>query len=998
MFSKACSVSLFAPPVKGEIENQFPASFLFDEPDYFLLQEKAEAWIKKAVDEKKAHLWAIFCQQLNLLQTTKSVKRMLLQMVLSCFLSPIDQGELAQLIVLATHIQSLYGERLFQALFTLQQPVKAAHIGDYLTACQLLVDLHEQPGIFKLVKETMPDTKRLVEKLEEMHISYLGLKYPERDIEETLSRFAQQSELVQFPLSTEELETLKTQYAAVKATMKSLNTLPLLALQERAKACAAEWKEKQDTDAKHQLIAIISETIRRTYKISPYDTQILSVLALINTPEKLKGRIAQIKTGEGKSTIIAMLAAFMGCQGNFVDIVTSSPDLAIRDAEKYAPFFEALGLTVSHICDHHGKEEDFSGQILYGTNTDFEFAMLRDGLNNTKLRQSKRDGVLQDRTFDVVIVDEVDNLFLDTALNSALLSIPGKEDITWIYTTILDYVRKHRDQKKSLNDMAIELHHQLFSQFGEQYGEILQTLNDRRLKKWLVSAMQALYQKEEGKDYVVKSSSGQSAANSAEHEDIVIVDYINTGRLNEGSQWKDGLHQFLQAKHGLPITPESLTAASLAHPTYFGLYQLIMGLTGTMGEAVEREEIQKIYGVDSFDVPPHFPSQREHLPDFIFKTEEEKHQQLLKYISEIQSKKRPSLVLFKTIKESEQFSELLRKQGIKHQLINENQREAEEYLVSRAGEESMITIATNTAGRGTDILLSPESKEAGGLHVIFTFYPNNLRVQGQGGGRAARQGQPGSYNMMLSFEDDDYIKALFEQLTQNTFSQLVSHNDDNASEFHDFHVLLSSLKTGVFPAAEIITILDKLRTKSIQKESERRYQCSQQEVIYFEKLQDFFIQLNALNQLLQDAVFKENFIKICTTGELDGTEISPFCDEDGAWKQVHEAAKLLISNQCKGLEVDWSGFYDQFKRSWLSNARRQWALFYNKLHDEIEDGDIGTVKMQVEQAQTKSSTSLNNYLFNPGEKIVSVLQSILYSAYQEISHDLEPVNHFQMAN
>ena len=903
-----------------------------------------------------------------------------------CLHFPVEPSEIAQLIVLSTHIKTLYGGRLFQALFVLSKPVEAKNIRDYLAVCQLLVDLHEFPGIYKLVRETMPNLPLLLEKLEEVHAEYLTQKYPERDINETIARFAQQDELVQFPLSLEELEHLKSDYIAVKEQGKLLNTLPLIALKEKAKLCGTLWREKHDPEAKHELIAIVAETIRRFYKISPYDTQILSILALINTPEQLKGRIAQIKTGEGKSTIIAMLAALMGCQGDFVDIVTSSPDLAIRDAEKYAPFFEALGLSVSHICDHHAKEEDFSGQILYGTNTDFEFAMLRDGLNNS--RQSMRDGVLQNRTFDVVIVDEVDNLFLDTALNSALLSIPGKEDISWVYAPILNYIKSIKDKKIPMSEMVNELRAQLLMQLGDKHAKKIEELDNFRLKKWLISARQALYQKVEERDYMVKNIPDASTGGMADRDEIVIVDYINTGRLNEGCQWKDGLHQMLQAKHGLKITPESLTTASLSHPTYFNLYQHIMGVTGTMGEPVERDEIQKIYGVSSLDTPPHFNSLREQLPTLIFNKNNQKLNQILLNIQEMQQQKRPSLVLFKTIRESEIFSKMLRDQGIKHQLINENQREAEEYLISRAGEEGMITIATNTAGRGTDILLSPASKEAGGLYQAFGFYPNNLRIQGQGFGRAGRQGQPGSCCMILSLEDE-YIQQLLSSLSQTVVSKLF--NSPDIEELNDLMKLKELLNSDFLSAEQIMPLLDKLRTKNIQQESKRRFQCSQKEILFFEKLREFFEKIGVAYQLSEDEGFKEAFLKVCETGESDSREAKNLMDEEENWTQVLEMAKLLIANQCDGKTVDWSGFLNQFKRTYLANARREWAQFYTRLHDEINDGDIHDIKIQMEQIYAEAQSQLDSYLSNPQENMLNYLNSILHTAYQEIFPDEESV-------
>lgn len=258
------------------------------------------------------------------------------------------------------------------------------------------------------------------------------------------------------------------------------------------------------------------------------------------------------------------------------------------------------------------------------------------------------------------------------------------------------------------------------------------------------------------------------------NSDIEIVDYDGTGRVT-GGQWQAGMYQFLQAKHGLKITPEALTAASLSHPTFFSLYHLIIGLTGTMGEAVEREEVQKIYNVDSFDVPQHFPCLRKKIPGCIAITNEEQYEILLKNIQEMQRAGRPALLLFKTIKESETFSQFLHKKSIQHQLINENQRENEDYLVVRTGDAARITIATNVATRGTDILLSPESKAVGGLCVIFTFYPNNLRVEEQGFGRAGRQGQLGDCGMILNIQDE-LIQSLIKSFTIDSnqgFSQKI---------------------------------------------------------------------------------------------------------------------------------------------------------------------------------------------------------------------------------
>lgn len=398
------------------------------ESDYLSYQTKLLTFLEKT-NSPWAKQWQSFCQHLNFLQIPKSEKLLLLQAASQCMHSPIEPGELAHLLALTTRLKSVSGVRLFKALFSAQVPPNERRLCHYLTVCRLLVELHEQPCLFKRLQENLPSLSKLIGVLQEMESVFLVAKYPERDIEETILRFGQRDDLIQFPLSPEELTKIKAEYLEVKACIQSLKKTPPLDIKESVKKYAVEWRDQHHLPAKHQFIAIIAETIRHFYKIAPYDTQLLSFLAIIDTPEKLKGRIAQIKTGEGKSTMIAMLTAYMACQGHFVDVVTSSSYLAVRDCEKYAPFYQALGLSVSHICERQPKQSHFHGQILYGTNTDFEFALLRDGLNHAELRYSKLNGQLQPRTFDVVIIDEVDNLFLDTALNSALMSIPGDEDL-----------------------------------------------------------------------------------------------------------------------------------------------------------------------------------------------------------------------------------------------------------------------------------------------------------------------------------------------------------------------------------------------------------------------------------------------------------------------------------------------------------------------------------------------------------------------------------------
>ena len=911
------------------------------EPDYFSFQTKVLTFLEKN-NPHDLKQWKSFCHHLNLLQIPKSEKLLLLQAASQCIHNPMEPGELAQLLVLTTHLKSVSGVRLFKALFSAQIPYEERCIRHYITACRLLIELHDQPALFKCLKDNLPHLSQLITVLQEMEAAYLTSKYPERDIEETISRFGQCDDLIQFPLSSEELVKIKAEYLEVKACIQTLKKTPPLDITEDVKKYAAEWRDQHNLSAKHHLIALIAETVRRIYKIAPYDTQLLSFLALLDTPEKLKGRIAQIKTGEGKSTMIAMLSVFMACQNHFVDVITSSSYLAVRDCEKYAPFYRVLGLSTSQICALHPEQHHFHSQILYGTNTDFEFALLRDGLSQAELRYSMLNGKLQHRTFDAAIIDEVDNLFLDTARNSALLSIPGHEEWSWIYGPILEFAMNPANQIGLMllpKQTIEELRHCLTAQLPEQYHKQIQALSDQKLKKWFRSALIALYKKKEKRDYIVKNSIKPYAKDVDAAPDIAIVDYKNTGRVNEGCQWGEGIHQFLQAKHQLKITPESLTAASLAHPTYFGLYKCIMGVTGTMGEAVEREEIQKIYEVDSFDVPPHFPSQRINWPSSILPNSTAQHEAILQQVEEMRKQGRPVLILFESVEESDAFSQSLLLKGFPHQLLNETQREDEDYLIARAGDAGMITIATNTAGRGTDILLSPQSKEAGGLHVILAFYPTNLRVEGQGLGRAARQGQPGSGCLILNVQDEN-------------IQSLIKGNEEAAKDI-------------VFP------ILNSLRTEQIKQESHSRYLCSQKEKIYFEKLQQFFRQMREVQQMFQTSDFKEQFIKECKA-----CPPMTSAQKEDQWKPFQEMFQTLLEKQSAGNTVDWTGLFDLFHRTYISCAQRQWALFYNKLHEGTDSDDISAIQKQVEELSNEARSKLDNYLINPRENALNILRSI----------------------
>ncbi|MGL5626759.1 MAG: hypothetical protein ACRDDW_04490 [Candidatus Rhabdochlamydia sp.] len=577
-------------------------------------------------------------------------------------------------------------------------------------------------------------------------------RFPEKELSEVLSEFNQ----VSFPLSKEKLTFIFDQYQALQELGKKIKSGGLKQWNTTVKEIRKRYATgSHSTEDLLLLLSIGREAMGAKYGIYPYNTQILTVLGLLAYPAECKGSIAQVYTGEGKSTITTLLAFIHACQGRTVDIISSSRYLAQRDAKKYASFFEEFQITTSHICADDPPSSYFCGQILYGTNYDFEFALMHDQIRVKQNRLWKQGGQLVPRAFEVAIVDEVDNLFIDSALNSARIAIPAMQTIEWIYSPILAFVQIHKDaiekmtspflQLKMLEDLRKELSH---FQKG-LYQKEAEAFTNKQLIKWIEAAHRALYHFKEKQDYIIQH---QDKENAQSQEKITIVDWNNTGRLKEKSRWQDGLHQFLEAKHGLEIQQESLTVASLCHPVYFNLYQNIYGLTGTLGEKIERDEVEKTYGITSFDVPSHRKNLRQELSPLITSSQEEYDRLIFKEIEEIQQQERPILLLCETIQASLDFSKSFQEKGISFQLLNELQKENEDFIIARAGEPRIVTIATNTAGRGTDIILNPSSRENGGLHVILTFFPQNDRIGNQGFGRCARQGQAGSCRLILKTE------------------------------------------------------------------------------------------------------------------------------------------------------------------------------------------------------------------------------------------------------
>lgn len=650
----------------------------------------------------------------------------------------------------------------------------------FLSVMQKLIELsNDIPNLLthlKKYQESKMSLQELSKELDDRKEQIEREKYPEKPLEQVYKDFSTAvPPHISYPLAKAQLDRCFEQYKQLQKIELTIKQVGLkewqTIIQEINKRC--ETKPIQNEDLL-KLLAIGRQAICSKFKIYPYNTQIITILGLLSYGSSFKGRIAQVKTGEGKSTISTLLAFVEACQGKTVDIVSPSRYLAKRDAEKYASFFQDFNISTSHICLDDPTIENFKGQIIYGTNYDFEFAYMRDMQNDSPKRVIKRNNTLVSRPFQVVIVDEVDSLFIDSALNSARIAIPSQSTTAWVYHPILEFV------KNNLALILLDLFE--IKQLRDHLNKVengfhkkeMEEIDDEQLKIWFGSALQALISLKEGIDYVIKDQESESILESKVQKEIVIVDWKNTGRLNEKSRWNGGLHEFIEAKHGLQIREESFTSASISHPVYFSLYDRILGLTGTLGTDIERKELQVVYSVDTFDVPPHKPNLRQIHDPIICENEKAQFEKALETVKTMHELKRPSLLLFDTIQKTESFSEFMSKKGLTYQINNEMQNEIEDFIIARAGQPKMITIATNTAGRGTDILLDPISLQNGGLHVVFMFFPENDRVELQGFGRSGRQGQPGTGHFILS--------------SKKTIEQLYSEREEKIKQISDMRI------------------------------------------------------------------------------------------------------------------------------------------------------------------------------------------------------------------
>ena len=490
-----------------------------------------------------------------------------------------------------------------------------------------------------------------------------------------------------------------------------------------------------------------------------------------------QGRIAEMKTGEGK-TLVATLPAYLNAlTGKGVHVITVNDYLAKTQMEEMGVLYSFLGLTTG--CIIHGitpqqRREAYGCDITYGTNNEFGFDYLRD---NMVIHMADR----VQRELNLCIVDEVDSILIDEARTPLIISGMGDKS-TKFYNVADNFVRTlinekdfNVDEKASavlLTDDGIVKAEKYFG--IENYADS----QNLELQHYVTQALKANYTMKADKDYMVKDN------------EIVIIDEF-TGRLMEGRRYSDGLHQAIEAKEGVKIQRESKTLATITFQNYFRMYAKLSGMTGTA--LTEENEFREIYNLDVIVIPTNRPVQRIDKSDMVYKNESGKYKAIIEEIVKAHEKNQPVLVGTASVDKSEYISSLLKKRGIKHQVLNAKYHAQEAEIISHAGELGMVTIATNMAGRGTDIKLGEGVREVGGLKVLGTERHESRRIDNQLRGRSGRQGDPGESIFFISLEDDlmrifgsERIQGVIDKLgleeTEAIESKMVTKAIENAQK------------------------------------------------------------------------------------------------------------------------------------------------------------------------------------------------------------------------
>ncbi|WP_231174900.1 preprotein translocase subunit SecA [Helicobacter pylori] len=543
-------------------------------------------------------------------------------------------------------------------------------------------------------------------------------------------------------------------------------------LKKRVRSTEKDLQEKTLLEVLPESFAITREASKRILKMRHFDVQLIGGMVLND------GKIAEMKTGEGKTLVATLAVALNALKGESVYVVTVNDYLAHRDSKEMEPLYHFLGYSVGTITasvrDDDERLEIYSKDIVYGTNNEFGFDYLRDNM-----KYSLEHKVQKSHAF--AIVDEVDSILIDEARTPLIISGPvdrrmenynKADEVAKSMQVEIDFTIDEKNRAILITEEGIKKAENLFG------VDNLYKIENAALSHHLDQALKANYLFFIDKDYIVANN------------EVVIVDEF-TGRLSEGRRFSEGLHQALEAKEGVSIKEESQTLADITFQNYFRMFSKLAGMTGTA--QTEATEFLEIYNLEVVSIPTNLAIKRKDLNDLIYKSEKEKFDAVILKIKELHDKGQPVLVGTASIEKSETLHALLKKERIPHTVLNAKQHTKEAEIIKDAGLKGAVTIATNMAGRGVDIKLTDEIKELGGLYIIGTERHESRRIDNQLRGRSGRQGDPGTSQFYLSLEDNllrifgsDRIKGVMEKLGlkdgEHIESKLVTRAVENAQK------------------------------------------------------------------------------------------------------------------------------------------------------------------------------------------------------------------------
>ncbi len=644
-----------------------------------------------------------------------------------------------------------------------------------------------------------------------------------------------------------------------------------------------------------EAFALVRETSVRTLEMRHYDVQLIGGIALH------MGMISEMKTGEGKTLMSTLPACLNALSGRGVHVVTVNDYLAKRDAEWMNAIYGFLGLRVGiiiHDLNDAERKDAYNADITYGTNNEFGFDYLRDNMKFDKESLAQRE-------LNFAIVDEVDSILVDEARTPLIISGPAEKS-THMYqhvNTVIPAFQKDIDYNIDEEAKAVTLTEEGVAKGEKLLGvENLYDPNNIETLHHMNQALKAHTLFKRDVDYIVKN------------DEVVIVDEF-TGRLMSGRRYSEGLHQALEAKENVKIANENQTLASITFQNYFRMYDKLSGMTGTA--ETEASEFKKIYNLDVLVIPTDRPMIRKDLSDVIYKTKKEKYEAVINEIIRLNKKGQPVLVGTISIDVSEDLSKQLSKRKTRHTVLNAKHHKAEAEIVAAAGQKGAVTISTNMAGRGTDIVLGEGVKALGGLHILGTSRHESRRIDNQLRGRSGRQGDEGSSRFYLSLEDDllrifggDRISSIMDRLGIDEGEPiehgLISRAIENAQskvEGHNFEI-----------RKQLIEYDDVMN--------------QQREVIYRQR-----------RQALQNDDLKEEFVRMI---------------EERSWEcfEMFEDDKLPVS------EWDLNGLCDTVNRQFNCDMKPTYFSQKTPLQDELNSEKAGQIVIQKVMAQYREKEEL----------------------------------------